>query len=50
VEDHYASLGFAPAGTDHDGSTWWSLDVAGAKVQSAPMLVHELGFKAEVEA
>ncbi|HOD83370.1 MAG: hypothetical protein BWX88_02919 [Planctomycetes bacterium ADurb.Bin126] len=28
VKDHYASLGFAPAGTDTDGRTWWELDLA----------------------
>jgi FkbH-like protein len=39
VEDHYAKLGFAQCECPTEGSTLWSLDVAGAKDMSLPMKV-----------
>ena len=43
VEDHYRKLGFAHIGSESDGTTIWSLDVATAEVQSVPMEVRRSG-------
>jgi len=50
VEDHYAGLGFSETGRDPDGTTHWELIVNDAKVQTAPMLVKQIGFSAVIEA
>jgi FkbH-like protein len=50
VEDHYAGLGFVKTSSGDDGTTHWELAVKTAKVQSAPMVVHLLGFNAPVNA
>jgi FkbH-like protein len=44
VQQHYASLGFSQAGADADGSTEWLLEVGGAQVLPAPMVVHSEAF------
>jgi FkbH-like protein len=45
VSDHYAKLGFSPAGTQADGTTLWHLetDVAAAPA-AVPMAVKRLGW------
>ena len=37
VRDHYASLGFVPAGQDPDGATRWSLDLVAFRPQTVHM-------------
>ncbi len=44
VEKHYEQLGFAPSGSQPDGTTIWHLAVEGAEVPPAPMKIHRLGF------
>lgn len=39
VEEHYAKLGFARQEDRSDGTTIWSLDVAGAEIPAVPMTV-----------
>ena len=39
VKDHYAQLGFTPAGSDADGTTHWLLDVASAPTETLPITV-----------
>jgi FkbH-like protein len=39
VKDHYAGLGFAPAGQDADGSSLWALDVVSAPLETLPIVV-----------
>jgi hypothetical protein len=46
VEDHYEKLGFTPCGCPLEGSTLWSLDVAGYKDLILPMKVVRLGSMA----
>jgi predicted enzyme involved in methoxymalonyl-ACP biosynthesis len=50
VKDHYARLGFRPAGEAADGSARWSLDTA-TDVEAVPMIVRRTGLHAaEAEA
>jgi FkbH-like protein len=44
VEQHYSKLGFTPVDAQPDGSTVWTLEVAGAHVEAAPMVVRSVGF------
>ncbi len=44
VEQHYSKLGFTLLEKHDDGSTVWTLDVAGADVPGAPMTVKSLEF------
>jgi FkbH-like protein len=44
VVDHYAKLGFIKMSEEADGTTSWSLDVATAQVQEAPIRVERFGF------
>jgi len=39
VADHFAKLGFMPAGTAADGTTTWRLDLAGYTVPDLPMRI-----------
>ena len=45
VKDHYQKLGFTPTGSEPDGTTTWQLEVNGAQVVAAPMMVTSLGFE-----
>jgi len=45
VKDHYARLGFRPAGEAADGSARWSLDTA-TDVEAVPMIVRRTGLHA----
>jgi len=45
VKDHYARLGFRPAGDAGDGSSRWSLDTA-TDVEAVPMIVRRTGLHA----
>jgi FkbH-like protein len=47
VEHHYAKLGFTQTRQEDDGTTLWELDVNGASVETAPMVVHNVGFAME---
>jgi FkbH-like protein len=45
VEHHYSKLGFTPLETQPDGVSTWKLEVAGARIPAAPMVVRSLGFE-----
>jgi FkbH-like protein len=46
VIDHYARLGFTKVHEDESGLTRWELLIEGADLETPPMKVVELGFKA----
>ena len=45
VEDHYSRLGFTLNSRADNGSSVWSIEVAGADVAAAPMLVRRIGLE-----
>jgi predicted enzyme involved in methoxymalonyl-ACP biosynthesis len=45
VKDHYEKLGFARQSEAADGTTVWTLDVAGMVSPAVPMRVQRLGIE-----
>ena len=45
VEQHYEKLGFTFVGSEPDGATSWSLDVAAAELPSVPITIKRVGME-----